>query len=150
MHGFLVDSFLAFAVIAALSIALGAWVIRLGIFFFYRWKHRAQPNPHEKKETMGLPKGAMRTFLALSFTAIATLAIFQSDEIISVDDKKWIIGQLGVIIAFYFGSKAVEAYVESRTKLRAIDKAYTADEAMKIYREAEEPAPRPSGPVPTD
>ena len=83
---------------------------------------------------------AIRTFLVLSFIAIATLAILggtQSRGTLSVAqvDKKWILAELGVIITFYFGSKAVEAYVDSRAKSKAIEKATTAEEAMKVYRE---------------
>ncbi len=148
MQSFLVDTFLPFAVTAAISIALLAWVIRLIVFFWYRWRNREVANPNEKKETMGLPKGAMRTFLALTFTAIAALAVLDGGQVAQLD-KKWILGQLGVIIAFYFGSKAVEAYADSRVKSRAIDKAYNVDEAMRAYREAEEPAQAPPrGPTP--
>jgi hypothetical protein len=135
MHGFLVDTFMPIAIMAALSIALVAWLIRLVIFFVYRWKNRRSANPHEKKETMGLPKGAIRTFLALSFTAIAIMAVLGGDKFVPWADKKWILGELGVIITFYFGSKAVEAYVDSRAKSKAIDKATSAKEAMGVYRE---------------
>ena len=43
--------------------------------------------------------------------------------------------ELGAIITFYFGSKAVESFVDSRAKIRVIGKAQSADEAERIYRD---------------
>ena len=123
-------------------------MIRLGVFFAYRIKDRKSPNPHERKETMGLPKGAMRTFLALTFTAIAALAVLGNGDFVVAMDKKWILGELGVIITFYFGSKAVEAYVDSRTKLAAIEKASDVDEAMSAHKDEDRPSQVPTGPIP--
>lgn len=141
----LVVDFLPSVLIATLAIALLAWIIRLALFFGNRIRKRSLPNPHEAKETMGLPKGAIRTFLTLTFTAIAILSLFGVGDLVPPDDKKWILGQLGVIIAFYFGSKAVEAYADSRVKLAAIDKATGAQEAMAAYRDlpATPASPRP-------
>jgi hypothetical protein len=139
MQNFLVNDFLPFAILAALTIAGVAWIVRLGLYFGFRirdWK-KGRSNPYEKKETMGLPKGAMRTFLALSFTAIAALVLL-NPNLVGSADKKWILGELGVIITFYFGSKAVETYVDSKAKTKAIERAQTTDDAVKIYKIVED------------
>ncbi len=135
------EDFLPIAITAGITIALVAWAVRLGVFFLYRILQRKdKANPHEGKETMGLPKGAMRTFLALSFTSIATLAIFSDASlgIISEVDKKWILAELGGIITFYFGSKSVEAFVDSRAKLAAIERATNFDQIRKILADDRE------------
>ena len=125
--------FVPIIVMAALFIAVSAWVIRIGLFFIVRFQKRDEPNPFEKKETLGLPKGAMRTFLAITFTAIGSLAIFSG--IVDDDQVKWVLGELGVIITFYFGSKSLESYVDSRAKIRAIEKATTVDEALRVLKD---------------
>lgn len=141
MQRFLLDTFLPAAIMAVLSIVLIAWSFRLVLFFYYRFRNRRTPNPHEKRETMGLPKGAIRTFFALSFTAIAILAILGGDQFVQPADKKWVLGELGVVITFYFGSKVVETYVDSKAKSKAIEKATTAEEAARVYKDDPE-APR--------
>ena len=80
----------------------------------------------------------MRTFLALSFTAIATMVLLKGADYVVVEDKKWILLELGAIITFYFGSKSLEAFVDSRAKLKAIEKAENAKEAVSIYKVVEE------------
>jgi hypothetical protein len=140
MQAFLVDDFLPVAILVVMIVAGLSWLIRLGLYFGFRvrdWK-RKLPNPYEKKETMGLPKGAMRTFLALSFTAIATLVLLSGTELVSQADKKWILLELGAIITFYFGSKSLETFVDSRAKVKAIEKAQTTDEAVKVYKVVED------------
>lgn len=140
MQGFLVDYFLPLAIVAVLIVAGLSWVVRLGVYFGFRirdWK-RGAPNPYEKKETMGLPKGAMRTFLALSFTIIATLVLLKGAEFVSLDDKKWILLELGAIITFYFGSKSLETFVDSKAKVKAIEKAQNTDDAIKAYKIVED------------
>ena len=92
MQDFRTNEFLPFSITAILVIAIGAWFIRLVLFFADRWNKRTEPNPHENKETMGLPKGAVRTFLALSFSALTTLAILGGDEFVIDVDKKWLMG----------------------------------------------------------
>ncbi len=128
---YLIDDFLPVAIMAVLAIAIAAWLIRILIFFMVRLLKWREPNPHESKETMGLPKGAVRTFLALSFTSLTTLAIL-GENVIDDVDKKWLLGELGIIIAFYFGSKAVESYVDSRVKLATIEKAEKFSEAVSV------------------
>ena len=137
LQTFLFENFVPGALMAALSIAIVAWVIRICVFFGYRIKDRnKKSNPHENKETLGLPKGAMRTFLAIAFTSLATLALLGG--IVDEGDKKWILGELGLIITFYFGAKTFESFVDSKAKTKAIEKANTAEEALKVLREADD------------
>ena len=138
MVEFLAETFLPVTLMVILIIIGVAWLIRLGLFFYFRFNQRNEPNPHENKETMGLPKGAIRTFFALSFTALATLVLLDSSGLVSTVDKKWILLELGAIITFYFGSKSLEAYEQSKAKLQTIGKAQTTEEAVKAYRELEE------------
>ena len=65
MVEFLADTFLPVILMLILIIIGASWMVRLGLFFYFRLKNRDKPNPHEDKETMGLPKGAIRTFFAL-------------------------------------------------------------------------------------
>ena len=134
---YMVEQFFPGAIMVIVSVALIAWIVRLGLFFYIRWRDRDKPNPNEFKETMGLPKGAVRTFLTLTFTAIAVIAVLGGDSVVAIgiNDKKWILGELGLIISFYFGSKTLESYVDSRAKLMAMEKATSVEEALKIYRD---------------
>ena len=134
---YMVEQFMPGAIMVIVSVALVAWMVRLGLFFYYRWTQRSKPNKLESKETMGLPKGAVRTFLTLAFTAVALIAVLGGNSVVVIDvnDKKWILGELGLIIAFYFGSKTLESYTDSRVKLKAMEHATSVDEAMKIYRD---------------
>jgi len=138
MVEFLAETFLPTTLMVILIIIGVSWLTRLGLFFYFRVKKRNEPNPHENKETMGLPKGAIRTFFALSFTALATLVLLDSNDLVDAVDKKWILLELGAIITFYFGSKSLEAYQESKAKLQAIEKAKTTEEAVKAYQDIEE------------
>jgi len=147
MQEFLINDFLPVSIMVVLIIALAAWLIRLVIFFTFRAVRWREPNPHENKETMGLPKGAVRTFLALSFTSLTALAILGGEDFVIAVDKKWLMGQLGIVIAFYFGSKAVESYVDSRVKLATIEKSTGIEEAMAVFRE-ERPPRQGRRPVP--
>ena len=142
---YMVEQFLPGTIMVVMSIALIAWMVRLGIFFAFRIKRWRQPNPHENKETMGLPKGAIRTFLVLAFTAMAIIAIFAESGVVVLapGDKKWILAELGAIITFYFGSKALESYVDSRAKIKVIEMAASTAEAERIYRE-QPPTAEPS------
>ena len=127
----IVDVFL-YLLIAVFSVALAAWVIRIGIFFFRRVRESDKPNPLEAKETLGLPKGAVRTFLMLSLTAFTIIALLSGEELFGIDDKKWILGEFGIVMSFYFGSKAIESVFESRAKQVAIQSAQTHAERLEI------------------
>jgi hypothetical protein len=135
MQDFLVNNFLPAAIVIVVSVAALSWLVRLVLYFGFRfrdWK-KGRSNPYEKTETMGLPKGAMRTFLALTFTAIATLALFKTGLVEQVD-KKWVLLEFGAIITFYFGSKSLEAFVDSQAKVKAIEKAETTDDAVRVFK----------------
>ena len=80
--------FMPGAIMVIVSVALVAWMVRLGLFFYHRWKERAKRNELETKETMGLPKGAVRTFLALTFTAVAVIAVLGGEGEASVQTTK--------------------------------------------------------------
>ena len=49
---YMVEQFLPGAIMVVVSIALVAWMVRLGLFFWNHWRRRDEPNPHENKETM--------------------------------------------------------------------------------------------------
>ena len=99
----LVDTFLPLAIIGLASVGS-----RLFMFFWSRYQEMrdGKPNPYEQRETLGLPKGAIRSFLALTFSTVAVLTILSGDRFILDADRKLVLGELGVSIAFYFGTKA--------------------------------------------
>ena len=135
---YMVEQFLPGTIMVVVSIALIAWMIRLGIFVGFRineWR-KGESLP-DNKETMGLPKGAIRTFLVLTFTAMAMIAIFAGKDaaFFDIEDKKWILAELGGIITFYFVSKALESFVDSRAKIKVIEMAASAKEAQRIYQD---------------
>ena len=133
---YMVEQFLPGTIMVVVSIALIAWMIRLVLYFYDGYKKRKRGNIQHAKETMGLPKGAIRTFLVLTFTAMAVIAIFGKSGVVVLDaaDKKWILAELGGIITFYFGSKALESFVDSRAKIKVIERA-PPEEAERIYRD---------------
>ena len=96
LQSFLVDTLLPLAIMAAVLISLSAWVVRVVLFSAYRIMHRHVPNPRESKETMGLPEGAMRAFLALSFTSMAALVKLDGTAFVGAQDKKWLLGSSGL------------------------------------------------------
>ena len=142
MQSFLVETFLPLVIMAVVALAWIAWLIRLCLFFAYRIRDARQnkDNPLEGRETMGLPRGAVRTFLALMFTSVATLTLLAGESFVAAPDKKWVLGELGVIITFYFGSKAFETRADAQAKLKAIEKAGTAEEVGNILRLVPYPA----------
>ena len=84
----MVEQFLPGTIMVVVSIALIAWVIRLGIFVGFRFKDWREGNSRpDNKETMGLPKGAIRTFLVLTFTAMAIIAIFTGKDVAFLDTE---------------------------------------------------------------
>jgi len=88
--------------------AVSAWLLRLLKHFLWVLFHlNAEPYPGE---TLGLPKGAVRSFLVLAFTAIVYL-IFADGLGTDIDqeDKKWFLTAYGTILAFYFAQRTVEA-----------------------------------------
>jgi len=140
MYSFLIDSFLPLSIMAVFTVAWAAWAVRISTFFLTRFQdwRQGKPNPHEDKETLGLPKGSIRTFFALTFFSLAALAVVAGDRFILDTDKKWILGELGVIMTFYFGSKALDARADAQAKMKAMELASTVDEAMKVIKGKED------------
>ena len=93
-----------FGVTLALVVAFVVWVWRV-IVTFDSWGKRGATGI--ERETLGLPRGAVRTFLMLAFTSLALYALF-APGLVSPGDKKWILAELGGIISFYFISKIAE------------------------------------------
>ena len=97
-----------------------AWVVRIAKFFcWYLLNPNTNPYPGE---TLGLPKGAVRTFLVLAFTAITYLIFADGLGEIGSEDKKWFLTAYGTIILFYFGQKTLEGRT-ARPSL-GIDRVY--------------------------
>jgi uncharacterized BrkB/YihY/UPF0761 family membrane protein len=61
---------------------------------------------YEKEETLGFPRGTIRTFLALVITIIVVLVILLDE--FDPEVKKWVMGAYGAVISFYFLSKLRE------------------------------------------
>jgi len=76
-------------IIILMAIAVG--LIAKGKMTVENWQERA----------LGIPKGSVRALIALLFCFIAIGAWITTDEM-----PGWLIGILGAIIGFYFGSKA--------------------------------------------
>lgn len=89
-------AWLVFGVIALTALM---WVCRVAYFMI--------DDPHEgfTEETLGLPKGAVRSFIVISFTAIMFLIFFGNFTEIPADDRKWFLTAYASVLAFYFGSK---------------------------------------------
>ena len=61
----------------------------------------------EPAETLGLPKGTIRSFIVITFTAIMFIVFFADFPGLNIpgDDRKWFLTAYGSILAFYFGAK---------------------------------------------
>lgn len=88
--------------ILALTVAFGIWIYRVVITRAHWQDIKLFSN-----ETLGLPKGAVRTFLLLIFVSLTIYVLF-APGVIPPEDKKWVIATLGAIISFYFTSKIGE------------------------------------------
>ena len=56
-----------------------------------------------QESSLGIPKGSVRALLALLFCFVAIGAWITTNQM-----PEWLIGILGAIIGFYFGSKATK------------------------------------------
>ena len=85
---------------------------------------------------MVLPRGAVCTFLTLAFTGVAVIAVLSEEGLVDIGDgdKKWILAELSATITFYFASKALGSAWDTRAKVKAIEKAESAEQALGIYR----------------
>jgi hypothetical protein len=131
-----INNYLPVAIIVIFTISAISWIIRLVLFFVFRSKEGRKRDGGKKNiyenEPMGLPKGAIRTFLVFIFSILAILAIF-GDLPVDGEDKKWVLLEFGGILTFYFGSRVFESYIDSRAKIKAIEQAGNATEATEIY-----------------
>ena len=104
------------------SFAWLVFAIILGAFLALVWRtYRAFKDDDFKlrvNETLGLPKGTIRSFIIITFTAIMFLIFFGDiDGVeIPVEDRKWFLTAYASLLAFYFGSK----YLPDRTTARGL------------------------------
>lgn len=92
----------AWLVFGVIALAMAVWVWRVVRFM---WN---EDEAWVTEETLGLPKGAVRTFIVISFTAIMFLIFFGNFPGIPTDDRKWFLTAYASVLAFYFGSKYFE------------------------------------------
>ena len=61
----------------------------------------------ERAQTLGLPKGTIRSFIVITFTAIMFIVFFADYPGLNIpaEDTKWFLAAYGSIVAFYFGAK---------------------------------------------
>ena len=59
----------------------------------------------DRVETLGLPKGTVRSFIVITFTGIMFLLLFGEFADILAEDRKWFLTAYGSVLAFYFGTK---------------------------------------------
>ena len=61
----------------------------------------------ERAETLGLPKGTIRSFIVITFTAIMFIVFFADFPGLNIppEDRKWFLTAYGSVLAFYFGTK---------------------------------------------
>ena len=85
-------------------IILGAYVA-LG---FRTWRaFRRNEFKLRLDDTLGLPKGTIRSFIVITFTAIMFLVFFGDFAGVTIppEDRKWFLTAYGSVLAFYFGTK---------------------------------------------
>lgn len=103
-----------------LIIAAGVWMIFILIYFWVmlakyplrNWGH--DHNPYED-ETLGIPKGTIRTILALSMLFMFILGhgyalAFESIDTTSIDQATF------MVLAFYFSDRTVRAIIDGKKK----------------------------------
>ena len=96
---FIIPAFawLVFAMILGAFAALG----------YRTWKVLTNENLVERAETLGLPKGTIRSFIVITFTAITFIVFFADFPGLNIpaDDRVWFLTAYGSVLAFYFGTK---------------------------------------------
>ena len=100
----------AWLVLAVLALAMVMWVWRVGLFMLN------ENEAWRPGETLGLPKGAIRTVIVISFSAIMFLIFFGNFPGIPADDRKWFLTAYASVLSFYFGTKFFEGRAESSRK----------------------------------
>jgi hypothetical protein len=101
-------------VLGVIGVAMLMWVWRVGYFLI------DDPRAGFTEETMGLPKGAVRTFVVISFSGIMFLIFFGDFPGIPADDRKWFLTAYSSVLAFYFGSRYFQARAERERRGLAI------------------------------
>jgi hypothetical protein len=106
----------AWLVFGVITLTMLMWVWRVAYFMI--------DDPHDgfTEETLGLPKGAVRTFIVISFTAIMFLIFFGNFPDIPADDRKWFLTAYASVLAFYFGSKYFPLQTSSERRGLAISR----------------------------
>lgn len=93
------------------SFAWLVFAIILGAFLALIWRTIRAFRDGEFKlrlnETLGLPKGTIRSFIVITFTAIMFLIFFGDIDGVEIpdEDRKWFLTAYASVLAFYFGSK---------------------------------------------
>ena len=75
-------------------------------------------------ETLGLPKGTIRSFIVITFTAITFVVFFADFPGLEIPeaDRKWFLTAYGSVLAFYFGTKYFpERYGQRGLAISAVD-----------------------------
>jgi len=112
-HNVLLTAF-GWLVFGVIGVAILAWVWRVGTFMTDTSQAWSQ------EETLGLPKGAVRTFIVISFSGIMFLIFFGNFPGIPADDRKWFLTAYSSVLAFYFGTKYFQARTERERRGLAI------------------------------
>ena len=108
MDQFIVDNYIPVLLLVVLLIALSAWFLRLGSFFWSRWAERSEKNPHES-EPMGLPDGTVETllvflpaliFFKLSFSDADIVILPIQIAIIIAITAGWLLWTIRILIFF--------------------------------------------------
>ena len=90
-------------------------------------KHNYYPDNPYLNETFGLPRGTVRGIISLTILVLSLLlvyiSIYAEGKFLENKDLEFIKDAFLMMIAFYFGSKAVDIYQASqKTKRKKIDK----------------------------
>lgn len=87
------------------------FLIILGAFIAlaYRTIRAFRKNELRPDETLGLPRGTIRSFFVITFTAIMFLVFFGDFGAVEIplEDRKWFLAAYASILTFYFGSKII-------------------------------------------
>lgn len=67
-------------------------------------------------ETLGLPKGTIRSFIIITFTGIMFIIFFGDIEGAQIpdEDRKWFLTAYASVLSFYFGSKFIPSRSDAR------------------------------------
>lgn len=80
--------------------AIAVWGARILKFFIAN-----RDEPPYPGETLGLPKGSVRSFIVITFSAVMFLIFFGDFDAVPAEDRKWFLTAYSSVLAFYFGAK---------------------------------------------